>query len=360
MRQTIKILLCFIAITSCSINQKDGKIIQDSKKSIDDIVIDKKVRSNISLQKADNTVLLLLPLSGINSKIGQGILKACLLAAEEYENNVDSLLQKKSVEFCIIDTADNSRDKNNLYWNFKDQNLIAIVGPVFFNEVKTYGALFPEIPIFTFSNNLNINSEHIFSCGIAPQDEIKEILKYINSSEKTNNLLIMLPNSRYGNEILNFIREELKIADFGDRDDIEVIRYDSITRKDATKYAKGAGKNAVFVIDPILNIEKLPGIQVFTLNSSALANEEWSGAIFTFASNDELSIFTEKFRKKFFDAPTTLDIIGYDIVKMIYRTLSNKGLKTFDYLNMINEGCLGNFYFEKNRGIRRTLELLQK
>jgi hypothetical protein len=34
--------------------------------------------------------------------------------------------------------------------------------------------------------------------------------------------------------------------------------------------------------------------------------------------------------------------------------------KTFNHLDNEYDGCFGSFYFEKNNGLRRNLELLQK
>ncbi len=336
-------------MVSCS-TKKDDTTVQ--KKPIDvDYLIDQKLK-NTALKKSENTILLLLPLSGNNEKLGKGILNACILSAHESRNT--------DIKFQIVDTADINLEKSQLHKKFKNHNIIAIIGPVFFSESRQYGALFPNIPIFTFSNNLKANNDHIFTCGLSPQDEINEIFSYARSKE-VDSFLVLLPESEYGDEILSCVKSAIKHSKL-DLDDIEFIRYKSLSKKNAMKCVKNSGKKAVFILDPILNIKKLEEIQVFTLSSHAISDPQaWDGAIFAFPDVERLSDFTEKYKLMFKSTPNILDILGYDLCGTVFWTvLNNDKYEKLNFLNIEYNGCLGKFKIEKNRGLKRNLELFQR
>lgn len=354
MRQTTKVLLVIflLFLVSCSVKRDDTTI--DKKPTEIDYLIDQKLKK-IAQKKSENTVLLLLPISGVNEKLGIGILNACILSSKEFKNI--------NVDFCVIDTADANLEKGQLYKKFRNTNLIAIVGPVFFKEARQYGALFPSVPIFTFSNNLKANNDHIFACGLSPHEEINEIFSYAKSKE-LNSFLILLPEGTYGDEILNCVKSAIKHSKF-DSEEIEFIRYRSMSQENAMKCVKNSGKKAVFAVDPILDIKDLEETKVFTLSSHAIDEsgnpEAWDGAIFAFPDSDELLSFKEKYRLTFGSTPNFLDILGYDLCNAIFNTIENKDKN--GKLNMLDEeynGCLGKFKIIKNKGLKRNLDLFQR
>lgn len=336
-------------MVSCS-TKKDDTTVQ--QKPIDiDYLIDQNLK-NTALKKSENTILVLLPLSGRNEKLGKGILNACMLSAQE-SRNID-------VKFQIVDTADVNLEKSQLHKKFKNHNVIAIIGPVFFNEARQYGALFPNIPIFTLSNNLKANNDHVFTCGLSPQDEINEIFSYAQS-KKIDSFLILLPESEYGDEILSCVKSAIEYSKF-DLENIEFIRYKSLSKKNAMKCVKNSGKKAVFILDPILNIKNLEEIQVVTLSSHAISDPEaWDGAIFAFPDIERLSDFTEKYKLMFKNTPNILDILGCDLCGAVFWAVSNKDkYEKPNFLDIEYNGCLGKFKIEKNKGLKRKLELFQR
>ena len=59
-------------------------------------------------------------------------------------------------------------------------------------------------------------------------------------------------------------------------------------------------------------------MDVFTLSSVALANSEvWNGAIFAFSDNLEQQKFVKKYYSAFRKQPTVLDMVGYDLMKIV-------------------------------------------
>lgn len=334
-------------LVSCSTKTEREQVFHEQ-------IIQKKI-GNIDYyaEKHKNTVLVLLPLSGINEKIGKGILNSCILASENSrfdENN--------ETEFIIVDTEDTKIDKKYLVNSLKDRNLKAIIGPVFQREAKEYAILFPSIPIFTFSNDVSINNDHVFTCGLSPNEEIRKIF-LSTAAVNMNSFLIMLPNGGIGDMILNCIKKELHIQNFTDREDITIIRYDHISDQNATKCANNSGRRSVFAIEPIISTENLKkGITAFTLSPYALTDlEKWNGWVFAFSEGAKLHEFIRKYRNRFKCNPSTLDIIGYDIVQAIYKMMVNE--KEFNPTLGKYQGCMGKFIFRKNRGLRRELTLFQ-
>lgn len=356
MCQTIKLFLSIffaLILTSCSLQHHDAKV-QQKNENIDTLK-DENLKK-IAQQNSDNKVLLLLPLSGTNAELGKGILNACILAANEstYQN----------IDFIIVDTADRSLDKNQLASKYKKDkhkkdNIRAIIGPVFFTEAKRYGALFPNTPMFTFSNNIKANSKHIFACGLSPQDEINEIFAYARRKD-ISSFLIMLPKGNYGDEIEQYLKKSMKNFDFDDENDVEIIRYDKMDRKKATKYAKESGKQGIFVLDPILDILELSeSMKVFTLSSNALQDREaWLGSVFAFSNIQELFKFSEKYKAIFGHTPSVLDMIGYDIVTVLCE-FGNDPNEIFVLENKQLQGCLGEFTITKDHGLKRRLRLYE-
>jgi ABC-type branched-subunit amino acid transport system substrate-binding protein len=327
-------------LVACSPNKdisRDGKIPASS------IGIDEFFDPSLRLfDQRKNSVLLILPMSGSNEPMGKSILNACFLAAEDSSN----------INFYVIDSANPSMEKLSEYGKFR--SLKAVVGPIFSHEVNRYGALFPNIPVFSLSNDLKINNGHVFACGLSLQDEIQMLFSYANS-QNIDSFLIMIPEGEFGNQILEVVGGELKKYSIEEGDDLEIIRYASISRKAATKYAKNSSKKAVLIVNPILNTAKLDA-QVFTLSSVALSNPEiWNGAIFAFSNSPEQKEFMQKYRSIFGTFPKILDMTSYDLTRVIKESMdSGKSIMGNNY-----RGCLGEFSIDKKNGLRRQLKIFR-
>jgi hypothetical protein len=95
---------------------------------------------------------------------------------------------------------------------------------------------------------------------------------------------------------------------------------------------------------------------VFTLSAPVFANKSaWNGGTFAFADNEKLSRFTKKYKFMFGHMPSILDIIGYDIMNVIYDRVSS-GWK-FDPFDEEYSGCMGEFHIKRNKGLKRKLQL---
>ncbi|MDR2781883.1 MAG: penicillin-binding protein activator [Holosporaceae bacterium] len=333
-------LLSLVLLASCS-PSKDIHY-EKSITAHEDDLIDPYLKVT---KQRNNSILLLLPISGRNESIGRGILNACFLATDDSHD----------IDFYVVDTDDTSIEKHALYDQFRNKRLRAIIGPVFSNKTKQYGALFPQIPVLSFSNNLGINGDHVFACGLSLQDEIRALFSYAHK-QNIDSFLIILPNGELGNQVLEIINSELKKYGLCEGDDFEIIRYTSMSMEAATKYAKNSNKKAVFVINPILNINQLEDMIVFTISSVALSNKEaWDDAVFAFSDNSEQQDFVQKYQSIFGTQPTILDIIAYDLMKIAKNSInSEKSIAGSDY-----DGCLGEFSISKKSGLTRKLQVFR-
>lgn len=348
MRQAMKFFLSAFLIfllSSCSV--RHDTTTRQKDKSVN-VIGDANLRK-IANRNANNTILLLLPLSGANARLGRGALNACILSAREARN--------KNVDFVVVDTADRFLDRSRFYSVLKNRSLRAIIGPVFCNEARRYGALFSSVPMFTFSNNAEVNNNHIFACGLNPQSETDEIFSYARK-KKIGDFLVMLPKGKYGDEIEQCIKISMKKFNFSEEDDAEIIRYESIGRREATDYAISSGKRAIFIVDPIIDNEQLPeNTSVFTLSAHALQNKEaWRGSTFAFSNIQKAANFSSKYEAVFGNIPSALDMVGYDLTNALCG-LASDAQRPFVFENKKFHGCLGDFTFARNKGIKRELRL---
>ncbi|MDR1375651.1 MAG: hypothetical protein LBJ45_02465 [Holosporaceae bacterium] len=333
-------------LASCSPNGNIRQIttIPSEKTIIYEPGADKLLDSSLAIfpvRNSENAILLLLPMSGSNAAIGRGILNACILA------NVKN--DFKSVDFYVVDTANADMEKFSLYDEFRNKNLKAIIGPVFFHEAKQYSALFPNVPIFTFSNNIKVNNDHTIACGMSPENEIKALFSFA-ASKNINSFMLMLPEGEFGDQILTNIMVEA--GKHGLDEDMDVVRYVSFSSKDAMKYLRTSGKKGAFIVDPLLDIPQLKDMHIFTLSSSALSNSNaWNGSIFAFVENQEQKEFVEEYQNLFGKSPTILDIIGYDLTKIACESIENKE----QIFEKSHSGCLGKFSIKKGQGLNRDL-----
>ncbi|GHT91064.1 hypothetical protein FACS1894122_02770 [Alphaproteobacteria bacterium] len=346
MHWTMNLLLSLVfLLTSCS--REQSRVYEPKK----EVAVDRSAEER--LLKLDrnangNLILLLLPLSGTHAEIGKGILNACMLFSDEHKDC--------HANFRVVDTSDPNTENYKLYNSFKHSNLKGIIGPVFFNEAKQYGALFPKASIFTLSNNTKVNNNHVFSCGISPRDEIHAIFSFAKNNG-LDDFLVMLPENELGDQLLKYIDKESKRS-FSEYGDMEIIRYKSMSRQDAARIVANSKKNAVFLVDPLIDPQEFGNIHVFTLGTSAFANRnDWDGAYFAFSKNQQLDDFTEKYQKTFGGTPGTLSIIGYDICNLLHGIITD-GMDEDSFYSE-HEGCMGSFLLKKNKGMIRRLSIVR-
>lgn len=326
------LLLSLLLLTSCS-SQKDTKRIWHMKSIVRD-----QMHVDLSQPSRENSVLLLLPLSGSNKSVGRGILNSCLLAELD-----------KNVEYYVIDT-DQPLDSFSLQNRFKDKNIKAVIGPVFYHDAQKFGVLFSEIPVLSLSNNIKINNNHIIACGVSPQSEIKRLTRFARS-QCASGIIAILPKTLLGDSIASCLKKELSTVN----DELEIIRYDEITKEDVIRSINSSNKKIAFIIEPICSVTELESTKIFTLSSIALSDlTAWNGAIFAYSANDQLNYFSSEYERIFSKKPSTLGILGYDIINAVSQAIHNGA----PIMSKRFKGCLGDFYISPKYGMNRHLQVL--
>lgn len=342
MRDALR-LLPILLLSACTTFIKD---IPEQNKTPDVNPLAEQIFYEKQMRKwpmAMNSVLLLLPLSGEHAVIGRSVLNACLLASRDIFD----------IDFYIVDTA--TADTLSLHEQFQNKKITAIVGPVFCNEMTRYATIFGDASFFSLSNNIDINNQRVIACGLSPQEELNAICAYLKK-EKRNGLLLLMPQSEYANKIIGMARKAMIRAGFDPEEDMEILKYRTVTRENATQAISSSSRKAIFVMDPVLDVEKLDNHEVFTLSSLALSNKsEWDGAFFAFGDNEYRKAFIEKYKRTFHKSPTAIDMVAYDIVHAICESCVNNS----DLFDTKFPGCFGDFAFDKKEGIIRKLQIYE-
>ncbi|MDR2794760.1 MAG: penicillin-binding protein activator [Holosporaceae bacterium] len=373
------LLLLIFALAACSpvyrstVQKKTEEMAQKARRPAIDPLLDPNLERMIG-EKAENSILLALPLSGKNASVGRSILAACFISLKESDY--------RNIDVYVIDSSDKNLDMHQIHSQLKYRNLRAIIGPVFYGEIKKFSALFPTVPLFSLSNNEKAKGNHVFICGLAPKDEIRQLFSTVKFMG-IDSIFVALPEGEFGDTLLRCIEKEL------DEDcDMEVMRYVHISAENARKCVKNSNKKAVFALNPAFNVpEKMQRFfrevsagndddvadryrsrKIFTLSSCVLADEAaWNGALFAFAKNEDLENFSAKYKIIFEQNPSILDIVAYDISKIIFQKIaeneaellhSNSAYKNFIFSGSFS-GCLGEFALHKKYGLSRRLSTLR-
>ncbi len=288
-------------------------------------------------RQAKDSVVLLLPLSGTHEKLGKNILHAVIQS-----NKNDDL------DVYVVDTSKFQDDLNADSF----QNVKAVIGPVFFSEAHRFATIFSNVPILALSNNIKLNSGHIYACGLTPQAELITIFDYMKHN-KINSIAVMLPRGKFFDELIEVMQKIAEMKEF-DEDNISIVRYEKISQQDVDDFISNCGKDAVFMCEPMINFEK-SSKSVFTMSSIALSDiKKWSGAKFAYADTDEQRNFIAKYEDIFHEQPTVISLIAADLIKAV-----NAALEENISLNDISfEGMLGSFSFKKDDGLKRQLHIL--
>lgn len=325
-------MLLLIFITSCT-SVKDTSEFKPIPRKKDELA---ELKSTV---KAKNSVVLLLPLSGANKTLGKNILNACILGNESPD-----------IDFYVIDTLSCPENlKQNSF-----HNLRFVIGPVFFKEIHKFASVFQDVPILALSNNTDADNSHIYACGLSPKEEIKTIFRYIKRN-KIESIAVLLPQGEFFKNILEFIQKEAT-NEMITEENINVVQYNEISSENATEFVRANQGKAIFIFQPLSDMDSLQNTPIFTLSSLVLSNpEKWKGVMFAYADNNDQNEFIETYQKKFGELPNVISFAAYDLINAISESLSSKE----SIFEKTYEGLLGKFQLRKGKSISRDLEIFK-
>ncbi len=325
MKNAMKLLLLALLASCTSHDTSDRKDVPSKISSYDPFLK--------NFQKADNSVVLLIPMTGPHKEIGQNVLNSCILGNQD-----------ASIDVYVIDTNDYKNDLRQSSF----RNLKAVIGPVFFQESYKFASIFQGVPLFSLSNNVTANNGHIYVCGLSPQEEIEAIFRYLHKN-RLPSLTVFVPEGDFFKSISLIIQREATKYEM-DEDNFSVVGYDSSVN--LAEIVQNSNTKAIFAFEPVQS----PKAKVFTLSSLALSNpEKWEGAMFVYSDSENQRKFIEKYKKVFHTAPTVISLAAYDLMKMVNEsTAMHKDMFDESY-----HGTLGDFRIKKDQGIIRSLQMFK-
>ncbi len=340
---------------------------------------------------------LLVPLSGKNKELGKNIVKASLLAINKINDQRIVIIPK--------DTKDNPYSTLLAAQALKNIGVKIIIGPVFNRNVKNLYKI-KDVTFLSFTNKIIENPKNVIAGGINAVSQLQTINEFL-INKKTENLLILVPESDFRNEIDEAIskskinnkrvyfyntnptkltkqiekvtkykerkinlEKEIKrlkkedeekyqnlIKKLKKRDTIGKIEYDSILIADFNEGLKS-------VLTSLLYTDVNPKeIYLTTLNQwfdESLVDLSSLHPIYFPSVNKKLfNEFVDDYKKNYFDTPDEISFISYDLVGLTYY-LIRKNDYIVDGKLFINKnkfkGKVGEFQISENK-IRHKLKI---
>ena len=333
---------------------------------------------------------LLVPMTGSNKDLGQSIIKAVKLAVKDIDSNLIEIIPK--------DTATKPNKTLKSAFELKEMGVRIIIGPVF-HESLTYLDEMKDLTFLSLTNQTLDIPKNVISAGINSTSQLNTIKKFI---EKKNikKTIFLTPLQDYEFEIKKGIKDS-KIKIYNDyvydtdptkltnqienitnyqirkqnlEDEIYRIKNSNETNKEKKikrlkkKYTLGGlNFDAVVIADfdeslksvstSLLYTDVSPKNKYFiTLNqwfNKSLLNETDIQPIYYPSINkDNFDNFKRKFFTEFYENPTHLSLLSYDLVGLVYylslkTNLSNLN-KLFKKKNSF-KGKMGIFDIKNNK-----------
>ena len=345
---------------------------------------------NMVKAEAKIKIGLLVPMTGSNKDLGQSIIKAVKLAVKDIDSNLIEIIPK--------DTATKPNKTLKSAFELKEMGVRIIIGPVF-HESLTYLDEMKDLTFLSLTNQTLDIPRNVISAGINSTSQLNTIKKFI---EKKNikKTIFLTPLQDYEFEIKKGIKDS-KIKIYKDyvydtdptkltnqienitnyqirkqnlEDEIYRIKNSNETNKEKKikrlkkKYTLGGlNFDAVVIADfdeslksvstSLLYTDVSPKNKYFiTLNqwfNKSLLNETDIQPIYYPSINkDNFDNFKRKFFTEFYENPTHLSLLSYDLVGLVYylslkTNLSNLN-KLFKKKNSF-KGKMGIFDIKNNK-----------
>lgn len=136
-------------------------------------------------------VALLLPLSGVNSRIGNAMLNAAQLALFDFAPD--------SFEIIIRDTKGTPEGAMEAAGLAIGDGAMAIVGPLLSSSISAiaHQARAANVPVIGFSSDKRIVGDGIYTMGFFPEDEVRRVVHYA-MLRGHNRFALLAPDDPYG------------------------------------------------------------------------------------------------------------------------------------------------------------------
>ena len=158
-------------------------------------------------KKAQYTIGCLLPLSGPSGNIGKRALKGIELALNQFSSqDIQS-----TVKIIIKDTCSDPKKAVKAVNELFEEQVEAIIGPIFTAEPAAFEAQNKRIPIITITQKSNITDigDYVFRNFFTPKMQVQTIAAYAFERLGINRIAILYPDDNYGKTFMNLLWDDV-------------------------------------------------------------------------------------------------------------------------------------------------------
>jgi branched-chain amino acid transport system substrate-binding protein len=154
-----------------------------------------------------NTVGVLLPLSGPYERFGLRALKGIELALDQFSSQGDN----PPINISVKDTGADPDKTIMALEEFHQEQVAAILGPIVTSEVAAREAQRMGIPIMTLTqkNDIPEIGDKVFRNFITPQMQVQALTSFTVETLGLYRFAILYPNENYGRTFMNLFWDEL-------------------------------------------------------------------------------------------------------------------------------------------------------
>ncbi|MBW2568872.1 MAG: penicillin-binding protein activator [Deltaproteobacteria bacterium] len=152
-------------------------------------------------KKTRYTIGCLLPLSGSSGNIGRKALKGIELALNQFSSQGI----QSPVKIIIKDTCSDPEKAVMAVNELFEEQVAAIIGPIFTAETAAFEAQNKRIPIITITQKSNITDigDYVFRNFFTPKMQVQTITTYAFERLGINKIAILYPDDNYGKTFMN-------------------------------------------------------------------------------------------------------------------------------------------------------------
>ena len=141
-------------------------------------------------------VAILLPLSGVNQRVGAALLNAAQMALFDFAG--------QDFEMLVHDTKGTPAGAAEAARLAVGDGAALIVGPLLASSVRAVAdtARAANVPVVAFSSDRTVVGDGIYTMGFFPGDEVRRVLEYA-ASKGASRFALLAPRGPYGDAVLN-------------------------------------------------------------------------------------------------------------------------------------------------------------
>ena len=332
---------------------------------------------------------LIVPTSGINSDLGNSIIKSVRLAINKIDDN--------RIEIIPKDTKSNPINSLRASKELYDQGVRIVIGPVFNESVKYLDEL-EDMTFISLTNKIHGNPSNVISAGVNAISQINTIKKF----KKLNNLersIFLIPKKYYKKEIDLAINKtkiklkdkfyydsdptlltaqiekltryaqrkknlkdeierlensldknkEKKIENLKKKDTLGGINFDSVIIADFDESLKSVATSLLYTDVSSKRISYLTLNQWF--DESLLKESSLHPIYFPSINKENYDFFIDEYNNFYESKPNQISFLSYDLVGLVYYLIYKNDFKISDnifYKKNKFKGKIGIFEINKN------------